>query len=60
MYRRFLGRACSRIDAGGANEALNETAEQALCLYIDFADDLGIPVREQTLTKAANSILRNR
>jgi DDE superfamily endonuclease/Tc5 transposase DNA-binding domain len=60
LYRRFTGRTQSRIDAGGTNKVLDDAAEHALCMYIDFADDLGIPIREKTLTKAANSILQNR
>jgi Tc5 transposase DNA-binding domain len=59
VYRRWNGLSRSRIDAGGANKALDDAAEEALCLYIEFADDLGIPIREKTLVKAANSILRN-
>jgi hypothetical protein len=59
-YRRWNCLAESRIDAGGANKVLDDAAEQALCLHIDFADQLDIPIREKTLTKAANSILRNR
>jgi Tc5 transposase DNA-binding domain len=60
VYRRFTGKSNSRIEAGGANKVLDDAAEQALCLYIEFADDLGIPIRERSLTKAADSILRNR
>jgi hypothetical protein len=57
VYRRWTGRAYSRIAVGGANKALDDAAEQALCLYIDFADDLSISIREKSLTKAVNSIL---
>jgi Tc5 transposase DNA-binding domain len=31
-----------------------------LCAYIDFAEDLGMPIREKSLSKTANSILRTR
>jgi Tc5 transposase DNA-binding domain len=55
-----MGLSRSRIDAGGANKALDNAAKEALYPYIEYADDLGIPVREKTLVKAANSILRNR
>lgn len=38
---------------------LDELEDNALCQYSDFIDDLGIPIQESTLIKAANSILRN-
>jgi Tc5 transposase DNA-binding domain len=60
VRRRFLGKAGSRIDAGGQNKALDEAADRALCLYIDLTDDIGLPIREKTLVIAANAILRNR
>jgi hypothetical protein len=59
VYRRFTGRAFSRIDSGGTNKALNEAEEQALCLYIEFADNLDISIQEKTLTNAVNAILQN-
>jgi AraC-like DNA-binding protein len=59
LRRRFQGETSSRIDAGGQNKALNEAAEEALCLYIDKADEIGLPIRERTLVDAANAILRN-
>jgi Tc5 transposase DNA-binding domain len=59
VYRRFTGRVFSKIDSGWANKALDEIEEQTLYMYIEFADDLGIPIYERTLTKTANSILRN-
>jgi hypothetical protein len=57
VYQRFIGKSNSRIEAGGANKVLNDAAKQALCLYIKFADDLDISIRESSLTKAMNSIL---
>jgi hypothetical protein len=50
----------SYIESGGANKASDDEAEQALCAYIDFAEDLGMPIREKSLSKTANSILRTR
>jgi DDE superfamily endonuclease/Tc5 transposase DNA-binding domain len=38
---------------------LDEAAEEAMCKYIDFADEVGIPLREKSLIIAANAILRN-
>ncbi len=59
VYRRWMRLLRSRIEVGGTNKTLDDAAEQALCLYIEFADDLGISIQEKSLTKAANSILRN-
>jgi hypothetical protein len=42
--RRWNGLSRSRIDAGGADKALDDTAEEALCLYIEFADNTGISI----------------
>jgi hypothetical protein len=46
--------------SGGANKALDDEAEQALCIYISFAEDLGMPIREESLSETAISILRTR
>ena len=54
-----MGLIRSRIETGGANKVLDDAVEQVLYLYIEFADDLGISIREKSLTKAANLILRN-
>jgi Tc5 transposase DNA-binding domain len=59
LRRRWRGLASSRIDAGGHNKVLDDAGEQALCLYIDLADEIGLPIREKTLVVAANAILRN-
>ena len=59
VYRRWMGLTRSRIEAGGVNKVLDDAAEQALCLYIEFADDLDISIREKSLTKVINLILRN-
>ena len=59
VYRRWMGLTRSRIEAGGVNKVLDDAVEQVLCLYIDFADDLDISIREKSLTKVTNSILRN-
>jgi Tc5 transposase DNA-binding domain len=59
VRRRFLGLAASRIDAGGQNKTLNKDDDKALCLYIDFCDDVSLPIREKTLVVAANTILQN-
>ena len=60
VYRRWNGLSCSRIDTEGVNKVLNDITEQVLCLYIEFADDLNIFIREKTLIKMTNFILRNR
>jgi hypothetical protein len=60
VYRRWKGLSSSRINAGGANKALDNAAEEALYLYIEFTDDLDISIRKKTLVKAANSMFRNR
>jgi hypothetical protein len=60
VRRRFLGKAGSRINAGGQNKALDEAADRALCLYIYLIDDIGLLIREKTFIIAANAILRNR
>jgi Tc5 transposase DNA-binding domain len=59
LRRRFQGKALSYIDREAHNKVLNEAAERSLCLYIDLADEIGLPIREQTLVIAANAILRN-
>jgi hypothetical protein len=38
VYCRWNCLAESRIDAGGTNKVLDNAAEQALCLYINFTD----------------------
>jgi Tc5 transposase DNA-binding domain len=38
---------------------LDDAGEQALCLYIDLADEIGLAIRGKTLLVAANAILRN-
>jgi Tc5 transposase DNA-binding domain len=60
LQRRWTRQSNSYIESGGANKALDDEAEQALCAYIDFAEDLGMPIREKSLSKTANSILRAR
>lgn len=60
VYRRWMRLIGSWIKTGGVNKVLDDAVEQALCLYIEFADDLNILIREKLLTKTANSILRNR
>jgi hypothetical protein len=56
IYRRWKGISCSQIEAGDVDKALDDAAEEALCLYIKFADDLDIPIQEKMLVKAINSI----
>ena len=59
VRRRFLEKTASLCDSGGYNKRLNDDEDRALCAYIDFADEIGLPIREKTLIIAANSILRN-
>ena len=59
VRRRYLGKALSLCDVGGHNKRLNDDEDCALCAYIDFTDEIGLPIREKTLVVAANSILRN-
>jgi hypothetical protein len=58
VRRRFFG-SSSKIDTGGCNKVLSDAQEQALCLYIDRLDELGAPIRQHMLAKAANSILKD-
>ena len=58
VRRRFLGETGSLCDTGGFNKRLNDDEDRTLCEYIDFADDIGLPIREKTLIIAANSIIR--
>jgi hypothetical protein len=57
VRRRFLGKALDSSNIGGHNKRLNDDEDRALCAYIDLADGIGLPIREKTLTVAANSIL---
>jgi len=59
VRRRFLGKAGDSSNIGGHNKRLNYDEDQALCAYIDLADDIGLPIREKTLVVAANAILQN-
>ena len=36
---------------------LDDAGEQALCLYIDLADKIGLSIHKNTLVTAANVIL---
>jgi hypothetical protein len=58
VRRRFLEKTASLCESGGHNKRLNDEEDCALCAYIDFADEIGLPIREKTLIMAANSILR--
>jgi hypothetical protein len=58
VRRRFLEKTASLCDSGGHNKRLNDEEDRALCAYIDFADEIGLPIREKTLIVAGNSILR--
>jgi Tc5 transposase DNA-binding domain len=58
VRRRFLEKTASLCDNGGHNKCLNDEEDRALCAYIDFADEIGLPIREKTFIVAANSILR--
>jgi Tc5 transposase DNA-binding domain len=58
VRRRFHGKV-SRTAAGGQNKVLNKAADRSLCLYIELAEEIGLPIREKTLVIAANAILRN-
>jgi Tc5 transposase DNA-binding domain len=58
VRRRFLEKTASLRDNGGHNKHLNDEEDRALCAYIDFADEIGLSIREKTLIVAANSILR--
>jgi hypothetical protein len=60
LQRRWTRQSDSYIESGGANKVLDNKAEQALCAYIDFAEDLGVPIREKSLSKTVISILRTR
>jgi DDE superfamily endonuclease/Tc5 transposase DNA-binding domain len=59
VSRRFHKKAGSSSSIGGHNKRLNGDEDRVLCTYIDFADEIGLPIREKTLVVAANSILRN-
>jgi hypothetical protein len=59
VRRRFRGIAGPSYNKGGHNKRLTNDEDKALCLYIDFAEDIGLPIREKTLMAAANSILRS-
>jgi hypothetical protein len=34
----------SYIESGGVNKASDDKAKQTLCAYIDFAEDLNMPI----------------
>ena len=57
VRRRFLRHSAALCDSGGLNKRLNDDEDRTLCEYIDFADDIGLPIREKTLIVAANLIL---
>jgi len=59
VRRRFRGITEDSTNIGGYNKRLNHDENQALCAYIDLADDIGLPIREKTLVVAANAILQN-
>ena len=44
LARRFHRTHMSKIEAGGQNKALDSEAERALCLYIDFAEQINMPL----------------
>jgi hypothetical protein len=57
VRRRYLGNALSSDNIEGHNKRLNDDEDRALCAYIDFADELGLLIREKTLIVATNSVL---
>jgi hypothetical protein len=59
VRRRFRGIAGPSHNKGGHNKRLTNDEDKALCLYINFAEDIGLLIREKTLVTAANSILRS-
>ncbi len=56
VYRGFTEKLNRRIKTEDAGKVSDDTAEQALCLYVEFADDFSISIREFSLIKAANFI----
>jgi hypothetical protein len=59
VRRRFRGIAGPSYNKGGHNKRLINNEDKALYLYINFAEDIGLLIREKTLIAAVNSILRN-
>jgi hypothetical protein len=57
IRRRYLGKALSSSNIGGHNRQLNDDKDRALYAYINFADEIGLLIREKTLVITANSIL---
>jgi hypothetical protein len=45
VRRRYLGNALSSNNIGGHNKRLNDDEDRVLCVYIDFADELGLLIR---------------
>jgi hypothetical protein len=60
VRRRFQRESESHKPHGGHNKLLDEEEEAILRGYIDFCEDLGLPLREKSLPKTANNILRRR
>lgn len=58
IRRRFRGIAGPSYNKGGHNKRLTDDEDKALCLYINFAEEIGLPIREKTLVVAANAILQ--
>jgi hypothetical protein len=57
VQHRFLEKTASLCDSGGHNKRLNDNEDRTLYAYIDFADKIGLPIRQKTLIVAANSTL---
>jgi hypothetical protein len=59
VRRRFRGIAGPSYNKGGHNKRLTNDEDETICLYINFAENIGLLIHEKTLVAAANSILRN-
>jgi hypothetical protein len=60
VRRRFRGIAGPSYNKRGHNKRLINNEDKALYLYIDFAENIGLLIREKTFIAAANLILRSR
>ena len=56
VRRRFLGKVLDSNNIGGHNKCLNYDEDRVLCVYIDHADNIGLPIREKTFVVTVNSI----
>jgi Tc5 transposase DNA-binding domain len=60
VRRRFKGQTKALSTLGGHNKKLDKNDERVLYQYLDFYDNVSLPVREKSLSKIANSLLLRR